>query len=177
MYFWNSATISFYINRICWYTWQKQGAQKSYISIYMYYVHVFKIPVGKRRKEIAEFFKNGVENSDEKSRWLRILIFGCHMCADQKIAMKDGSEAIFHSIRGCHYQSPLKLTPKSQWGEIIFKRVCLFTHMHILVVCTDYSHTMAKSLILCVPNSNPNPKYIFGIWIQGLSFFVKIMVD
>ena len=42
-------------------------------------VHVFKIPVGKRRKEIAEFFNNDIENSDEKSRWLRILIFGCHI--------------------------------------------------------------------------------------------------
>jgi hypothetical protein len=30
---------------------------------------------------------------------------------------------------------------------------------------TDYRHTMAKSLILCGPNSNPNPKEIFGIWI------------
>ena len=42
-------------------------------------IHVFKIPVGKRRKEIAEFFNNDVENSDEKSRWLRNLIFGCHI--------------------------------------------------------------------------------------------------
>jgi hypothetical protein len=32
---------------------------------------------------------------------------------------------------------------------------------------TDYRHTMAKSLILCGPNSNPNPKQIFGI------FFIK----
>ena len=24
---------------------------------------------------------------------------------------------------------------------------------------TDYGHTMAKSLILCGPNSNPNPKH------------------
>ena len=32
------------------------------------YIHGFKIPVGKRRKEIEEFFNNGVENSDEKSR-------------------------------------------------------------------------------------------------------------
>ena len=30
---------------------------------------------------------------------------------------------------------------------------------------TDYGHTMAKSLILCGPNSNPNPKSIFGIWL------------
>ena len=30
--------------------------------------HVFKIPVKKRRKEITEFFNNGVENSNEKSR-------------------------------------------------------------------------------------------------------------
>ena len=30
---------------------------------------------------------------------------------------------------------------------------------------TDYGHTMAKSLILCSPNSNPNPKLIFEIWI------------
>ena len=30
---------------------------------------------------------------------------------------------------------------------------------------TDYGHTEAKSLILCGPNSNPNPKLIFGMWI------------
>ena len=29
--------------------------------------HVFKIPVGKRRKYIAEFFTNGFENSDKKA--------------------------------------------------------------------------------------------------------------
>ena len=33
--------------------------------IHTYYVHVFKIPVGKRRKEIAESPKNGFENSDK----------------------------------------------------------------------------------------------------------------
>ena len=44
--------------------------------------------------------------------------------------------------------------------------VHLFTRYskHILVVCTDYRHTMAKSLIICRPNSNPNPIYIFGIY-------------
>ena len=31
---------------------------------------------------------------------------------------------------------------------------------------TEYRHTMAESLILCGPNTNPNPK-----------FFVEIMVD
>ena len=30
------------------------------------------------------------------------------------------------------------------------------------------ARTMAKSLILCSPNSNPNPKWIFGIWIWRL---------
>ena len=30
---------------------------------------------------------------------------------------------------------------------------------------TDYGHTKAKSLILCCPNLNSNPKYIFGMWI------------
>ena len=30
---------------------------------------------------------------------------------------------------------------------------------------TDYEHTKAKSLIFCGPNSNPNPKKIFGIGI------------
>ena len=29
----------------------------------------------------------------------------------------------------------------------------------------DYGHTMAKSQILCGPNSNPNPQKIFGMWI------------
>ena len=29
----------------------------------------------------------------------------------------------------------------------------------------DYGHTMAKSIILCAPNSNPNLKLIFGKWI------------
>ena len=32
-----------------------------------------------------------------------------------------------------------------------------------MLLLTDYEHTMAKSLILCGPNSNPNPKYLF-IW-------------
>ena len=40
---------------------------------------------------------------------------------------------------------------------------------------TDYGHTKVKSLILCSPNSNPNPKYLFGMWIWRLSFFVEIM--
>ena len=40
---------------------------------------------------------------------------------------------------------------------------------------TDYRHTKAKSLILCSPNSNPKPKYIFGMWIYRLSFIVEIM--
>ena len=34
-----------------------------------------------------------------------------------------------------------------------------------MLLLTDYEHTMAKSLILCGPNSNsnPNPKYL-NIW-------------
>ena len=28
----------------------------------------------------------------------------------------------------------------------------------ISVIITDYGHTMAKSQLLCGPNSNPNPK-------------------
>ena len=28
---------------------------------------------------------------------------------------------------------------------------------------TDYGHTMAKFLTFCNPNSNSNPKYLFGI--------------
>ena len=41
---------------------------------------------------------------------------------------------------------------------------------------TDYGDTMAKSLILGGPNSNPNP--LFGIWIYVKAyFFVEIMVD
>jgi hypothetical protein len=28
---------------------------------------------------------------------------------------------------------------------------------------TDYGHTMEKSLMLCIPNSDPNPKYGQGI--------------
>ena len=39
-----------------------------------------------------------------------------------------------------------------------------------------YRHTIAKSLILCSLNSNPNPKYIFGIWMKWL-IFVEIMFD
>ena len=30
--------------------------------------------------------------------------------------------------------------------------------MSYVVWSTDYGHTMTKSLILCGPNSNPNPK-------------------
>ena len=32
--------------------------------------------------------------------------------------------------------------------------------------CTDYGHTKAKSLILCGPNSNPNP--LINIWDVGI---------
>ena len=41
----------------------------------------------------------------------------------------------------------------------------------------DYRHTMAKSLILCGPNSNPNPS--INIWDLDIKayFFVEIMVD
>ena len=31
-------------------------------------------------------------------------------------------------------------------------------HFFVIVPNTDYGHTMAKYLILCGPNSNPNPK-------------------
>ena len=34
-----------------------------------------------------------------------------------------------------------------------------------IIQSTDYGHTKAKSQILCGPNSNPTPKYIFGSWI------------
>ena len=30
---------------------------------------------------------------------------------------------------------------------------------------TDYGHTRTKPLILCGPNSNTNPKKLFGMWI------------
>ena len=33
----------------------------------------------------------------------------------------------------------------------------------IFFLTTDYGHMKAKSLILCGPNSNSNPKQIFGI--------------
>ena len=33
------------------------------------------------------------------------------------------------------------------------------------ILGTDYGHTMAISLILWSPNSNPNPQKIFGIGI------------
>ena len=35
----------------------------------------------------------------------------------------------------------------------------------VLAAITDYGHTMAKSLVFCGPDSNPNPKKKFGIWI------------
>ena len=38
---------------------------------------------------------------------------------------------------------------------------------------TDYGHTKAKSLILCSPNSNSNPRQIFGL----SCFFVEIMAQ
>ena len=36
---------------------------------------------------------------------------------------------------------------------------------YCLGAATDYGHTKAKSLIICGPNSNPNPKKLFGMWI------------
>ena len=33
--------------------------------------------------------------------------------------------------------------------------------------CTDYGHSIAKFLILCGSNSNPNPKQIFGMKNMG----------
>ena len=42
---------------------------------------------------------------------------------------------------------------------------------HFLANSTNYGHLMAKSLILCSPNSNPKPKWIFGMWsYKGLVF-------
>ena len=38
-------------------------------------------------------------------------------------------------------------------------------HIFSLFLFTDYGHTKAKSLILFGPNSNPDPKKIFGMWI------------
>ncbi len=37
----------------------------------------------------------------------------------------------------------------------------------------DYENTMAKSLILCSPNSNPNSQK--NIWDMDIKFFVEIM--
>ena len=34
-----------------------------------------------------------------------------------------------------------------------------------IYISTDYGYIKAKSLILCGPNSNPNPPKIFGMWI------------
>ena len=39
---------------------------------------------------------------------------------------------------------------------------------------TDYGHTKAKSLILCSPNSNPNPINILDV--EGYKSFVEVMV-
>ena len=36
-----------------------------------------------------------------------------------------------------------------------------------IIQYADYGHTIDKFLILCRPNSNPNPKWIFGMWIHG----------
>ena len=33
-------------------------------------------------------------------------------------------------------------------------------HLYGMIPHTDYEHTMAKSLFLCDPNSNPNPKQV-----------------
>ena len=41
----------------------------------------------------------------------------------------------------------------------------LLKREHEFLKFTDYGHTMAKSLILCGPNVNPNPKRLFGILI------------
>ena len=35
---------------------------------------------------------------------------------------------------------------------------------------TNYGHTFTKSLILCGPNSNPNPKYLLGFRYKDLVF-------
>ena len=45
-----------------------------------------------------------------------------------------------------------------------------------LSTTTDYGHTMAKSLILCGPNWNPNPKKYGALGIKAY-FFVEIIVD
>jgi hypothetical protein len=45
-------------------------------------------------------------------------------------------------------------------------------HVLSIVFVTDYGHTMAKSLILCGPNSNLNPKSIYGIWILIKGLFL-----
>ena len=45
---------------------------------------------------------------------------------------------------------------------------CMITVRPDRPLATDYGHTMAKSLILCCPNSNSNPKWIFGIKVSFL---------
>ena len=54
----------------------------------------------------------------------------------------------------------IKINPDlngNQWENSILKLWLIWR--------TDYRHTKAKSLILCRPNSNPSPKYLFGMWI------------
>ena len=40
----------------------------------------------------------------------------------------------------------------------------------LILSSTDYGHTMAKYLILCGPNSNPNPNRYLGFGYRGLVF-------
>ena len=40
----------------------------------------------------------------------------------------------------------------------------------VISLGTDYGHITVEFLILCSPNSNPNPKSIVWIWIQRLVF-------
>ena len=58
----------------------------------------------------------------------------------------------------------------------------LFFVMHpftcLIVFIADYGHTKDKSLILCSPNSNPNPISVFGMYLDiKAEFFVEIIVE
>ena len=91
-----------------------------------------------------------------------------------KILIFARSRFFFHSYFLLKVNSAvLSVGQNNYWNKIPFphdlkistrEKIPPFTDLKIGDT-TDYGHTMAQSLILCGPNSNPNPKWIFGMWI------------
>ena len=79
----------------------------------------------------------------------------------------DGDSGMFPD-----YRDPVNLDDHLTGAYVFVNLIWIYKKKStVLDLSSNYGHTMAKSQILCSPNSNPYSKEIFGIWMSRLVFF------